>query len=60
MAEFTIEVTKDQFDMLKSAYNEAVKNNQEQFEMPGYPGQMVLTTYAKYMIEYLEPKFNRM
>ena len=46
--------------MLKSAYKEAVDTNQEQFEMPGYPGQMVLTTYAKYMIEYLEPKFNRM
>ena len=60
MAQVTIEITKDQFDALKSAYEDVVKSNAEQFEMPGYPGQMVLTTYAKYMIEYLEPKFKRM
>jgi hypothetical protein len=60
MAQVTIEVTKEHFDALKCAYEDAVKNNKDQFEMPGYPGQMVLTTYAKYMIEYLEPKFKRM
>lgn len=37
--------------ILKKLYAKAVLNNQEQFM---YKGQPILTSYAKYVIEYYE------
>lgn len=39
---------------LKNLYNKAVKDNKESFT---YNGDEYLTSYAKYVIEYLETKF---
>lgn len=36
---------------LKVAYQKAVNDNREQFT---YKGHILLTSYAKYLIEYLE------
>lgn len=40
---------------LKTRYNKAVKANKESFI---YKGDEYLTSYAKYVIEYLESQFN--
>lgn len=40
---------------LKTLYNKAVKENKESFM---YNGDEYLTSYAKYVIEYLETRFN--
>lgn len=40
---------------LKNLYNKAVKGNKESFT---YNGDEYLTSYAKYVIEYLETRFN--
>jgi hypothetical protein len=42
------------FKKLKSAYNKAVKENKDSFV---FEGDEWLTSYAKYVIEYLTPKF---
>lgn len=39
---------------LKSCYNTAIKENKESFI---FKGDEYLTTYAKYVIEYLENEF---
>lgn len=41
---------------LKRHYNKAVKANKESFI---FNGDEYLTSYAKYVIEYLESKFKR-
>lgn len=46
-------VTKENFESLKELY-EVHKNNPESVFI--WEGQEVLTSYAKYMIEYLEGK----
>jgi hypothetical protein len=48
-------INKNQFEELKKAYNEAVKNNEIQFE---FAGHLLLVPYAKYLIEHLQSKFN--
>jgi hypothetical protein len=48
--------TFDLYLKLKSDYSNAVKNNKEQFTFEGHE---LLTDYAKYMIEYLESKFEK-
>lgn len=53
-----IDFSLKQFQALKKAYAEAVKEQAETFKLPFLPGPL-LTAYAKYMIEYLEPKFER-
>ena len=40
---------------LKTLYNKAVKESKESFT---YNGDEYLTSYAKYMIEYLDSQFN--
>lgn len=45
--------TIGRLERFKLAYNNAVKNNDEQFKFDGYD---FLTGYAKYLIEYLEAK----
>lgn len=41
---------------LKIAYNKAVEDNRDEF---AFGDQMLLTSYAKYLIEYLELKFGK-
>lgn len=45
---------KKKFLALKKAYNKAKKDNKKVFE---FEGNQLLVDYAKYLIEYLEPKF---
>lgn len=51
---YLIEFTKPKFEALKKAYQSAIDNDHDQFE---YDNQTYVTDYAKYVIEYLEPKF---
>lgn len=44
---------KDKLAKLKRMHHAAVANGQEQFEFEGHP---LLTSYAKYLIEFLETK----
>lgn len=53
MIEFTPEVLED----LKTEYNKAVENGQEIFIFQGR--HELLTDYAKYLIQYVESKFER-
>jgi len=50
----TISFTTESFKNFKTDYNSAVKNNQEMFV---FDGNDFLTSYAKYVIEYLKTKF---
>ena len=49
-----IEIDKPVFDELEKAYHKAVKDKKETFI---FDGGEFLTDYAKYLIEYLKPKF---
>jgi hypothetical protein len=49
MSEFKF--TEESFEKFKSLYNESVENKSESFEFEGHE---VLTTFAKYVIEYIE------
>jgi len=49
-----IEFDAARYARLKVAYAEAVKAEQETFF---FEGHTFLTAYAKYVIEYLKPKF---
>lgn len=46
-----INLNETQYETLKRAYDRAMKEGQEQFEIQG---QIVLTKFAKYLLEYLE------
>ena len=46
--------TPDKYRALRGAYDKAVANNLDQFR---FEGQLFLTHYAKYVLEYLETKF---
>jgi hypothetical protein len=46
-----VNITKSDLTKLKRAYNLALKFRLEEFT---FQGQKLLTTYAKYLIEYLE------
>lgn len=50
----TISFNQESFKNFKKEYNSAVKNNQEMFV---FDGNDFLTSYAKYVIEYLKTKF---
>jgi hypothetical protein len=47
----TFEFTDELFEEFKSLYEKSVKDEKESFEFQGYE---VLTSYAKYVIQYLE------
>jgi hypothetical protein len=47
----TIIFTKDKLSYLKRRYNKAVKDKEEVFI---FEGKEILTSFAKYLIEYLE------
>jgi hypothetical protein len=49
-----LDFNKAQFDGFKKAVARAVKNEQPEFE---YLGNEYIVTFAKYVVEYLEPKF---
>lgn len=44
------------FLSLKEEYAKAVEENREQFSLEGH---ILLTSYAKYLIEYLSPNFEK-
>lgn len=48
--------TKASFQAFRRVYNKAVKDNKSEFMYSGYE---FLTSYAKYVIEYVEPKFKK-
>lgn len=52
----TINVSREDFKELKKLYANAVKEELPQFM---FKGRVLVTGYAKYLIEYLEPKFNQ-
>jgi len=54
--EIETEFNKEQFILFKQAYEEAVRLKHRIFI---FNGQELLTGYAKYMIEYLDPIFNK-
>jgi hypothetical protein len=43
-------------ERLREAYNLAVSEGLEQFR---FEGQELVTAYAKYLLEYLDSKFNK-
>ncbi len=49
----SVTITHKDLKPLKAAYQKAVKEKKDFFL---YKGQEVVTTYAKYLIEYLELK----
>lgn len=54
MANDTIKTTfdKTKYQELQHAYDSAVKDNKEQFN---FYGEVLLVSYAKYLLEYLKP-----
>ena len=51
-----MEWTKDQYLDLKRQYENAVSEGQEQFE---FQGVELLTTFAKYLLQFLDNEFNK-
>lgn len=49
-----LSLTKETFLKFKKAYELALKENHETFF---FEGNLFLVSYAKYLIEYLEPQF---
>ena len=52
---YMTEFTPAKLAKLRKAYGAAVASGAEQFEFEGHP---LLVAYAKYLIEYLEGRFN--
>lgn len=48
-----MEISFDEYEELKNLYENANKENEETFI---FKGQVLLTQYAKYLIEYIESK----
>ena len=51
----TISFDINDFKKFKDAYNEAKIDHKESFK---FKRELYLVSYAKYLIEFLEPKFN--
>lgn len=51
-----LQLSPEDFKALKNAYVKAVSEGAESFHPPGFPGPL-LTSYAKYLIEYVSPFF---
>lgn len=51
-----IEFDKETYLSLKKEYGKAVEEGRETFSLDGH---VLLTSYAKYMIEYLSPRFEK-
>ena len=54
MANNTVKTTfdKQKYQELKNGYNLAIRTNKKQFT---FYGEVLLTSYAKHLIEYLKP-----
>ncbi len=52
----TITFTPELFQKLRTSYLSAVQNGVEVFKFEGHD---LLTSYAKYLIQYLTPKFQK-
>ena len=50
----TIQISKSELDNLRLAHKKAEKDNIDKFI---FQGRVILTSYAKYLIRYLEDKF---
>lgn len=51
-----VQIDKVDFDILKNLYNKALEEGEDQFR---FKGQSILVNYAKYLIQYLEPQFEK-
>jgi hypothetical protein len=51
-----IEISKDDFIELKGLYKKASEEQREQFV---FKSKILLTSYAKYLVEYFESKFDK-
>lgn len=51
-----VEFNKEQYKALEKRYIEALKNKEEQFV---FEGNEYLTSYAKYLLQYLETMFKK-
>jgi len=49
-----VEFNAENFKAFRKRYNEAIRDSENSFM---FEGNEYLTSYAKYVIEYLEPKF---
>jgi hypothetical protein len=52
----TITFTPETFENLRKSYETALQNKTEVFKFQGHD---LLTEYAKYLIQYLFPKFQK-
>jgi hypothetical protein len=54
MANDTIKTTfdKEKYQELQDSYDKAIEEGKEQFN---FYGEVLLTSYAKYLLEYLKP-----
>jgi|LauGreDrversion4_2_1035121.scaffolds.fasta_scaffold64245_2 hypothetical protein len=52
----TITFTPETFENLRKSYQTALQNKREVFKFEGHD---LLTDYAKYLIQYLTPKFQK-
>jgi hypothetical protein len=50
------EIDSVDFQVLKNLYNKAMEQGEDQFR---FKGREILVNYAKYLIQYLEPKFEK-
>ena len=50
-----IEFTAQKYKSLKREFDKAVENNKDQFQ---FEGKTWVTNYAKYALQYLQPKFD--
>lgn len=56
MAENMVEFNAESFKKFRARYNTAIEKSENSFV---FEGNEYLTSYAKYVIEYLEPKFKK-
>ena len=51
-----MEFTKDKYMKLRKAHNSATSSGKSQFM---FEGQVILTSYSKYLLEYLNMRFGK-
>ncbi len=52
----SVEFTKQSFSQFKRVYRRTIKAKRQSFM---FENKKFLTDYAKYVVQYLEPKFNK-
>jgi hypothetical protein len=53
---YYLDIDKVDYHVLKNLYQHALDNGQDQFQ---FKGRAVLVNYAKYLIQYLDSKFEK-